>query len=283
MNKKWLNIFVIVIAVVLIFVVAKDSIIKVSVEKGVQAVTGLKLGISSMRVRIFAGNVGIRGLKLYNPKGYPDAVMLDMPEIYVDYNLKEIIDGTIYLNEMKIDMKEFVVVKNAQGELNLDALKVVKEEKSGEEVPPEEKAASEVPPMQIDLLQLKVGKVIYKDYSVGEKPKVHEYDINLNETFRNIDDPNKLVSIIVVKALMNTTIAKLTNFDIEPLKGMASDTLATAQKAIGSIGETGGKMIEGAAPAAEKTVEGAANTVKGAAEGVTNTIGGIFGGGDKKE
>lgn len=254
---------------------AKNTIVKVSVEKGVNVVTGLKLGIKSMNVGVIKTLVGIKGLTLYNPKGYKDKVMLDMPEIYVQYDLPAILKGDVHLQEMRIDLKEFVVVKNEKGELNLNALNVVKDQKGEKKAGPATKG--DAPSIRIDSLRLKIGKVVYKDYSGGGEPKVQEFNINLDEEYSNIDDPTKLVNLIVVKALMNTTIAKLTNFDLNGLKGTIGDTLKTAQEVLGSAGAVG-EQLAGMTGEAGKTVseatEAVSNTAKDLIQGITLPFGG---------
>jgi len=279
MGNKFVKITIVALACLLVLSFAKNTIVKVSVEKGVNVVTGLKLGIKSMNVGVIKSLVGIKGLKLYNPRGYKDRVMLDMPEIYVDYDLGAILRGDVHLPEMRLDLKEFVVVKNAKGELNLNALKVVKEEKGGREKAPSGKG--EAPRIRIDSLRLKIGKVIYKDYSGGGEPKVQEFDINLDEQYSNIDDPNKLVSLIVVRALMNTTIARLTNFDLNMLKGTVGDTLKTAEEMLGSAGAVGAQLA-GATQEAQKTMGAATEAIEETTKGLTEALKLPFGGEEKE-
>jgi hypothetical protein len=200
--KKLGTVFLIVFVAVFVISLAKDVIIKISVEKGTELVTGLQLKMQGFSASILRQVVGIRHLRLYNPRGYPDRVMLHMPEIYLDYDLGAITKGVIHVEEMRMDMKEFTVVKNEKGELNLDSLKVVQAEKQGSA--PEARDKGKAPEIQIDNLELKIGKVIYKDYSGGRTPSVREFNVNLSEKYQNITNPYSLVSLIVVKALMNT-------------------------------------------------------------------------------
>ncbi len=263
--KKPLKIVTTILVVLFLLSVSKDLIIKTSVEKGAELVTGLKLSMGSFKVGILRTLVGIKNLRLYNPKGYPEKIMLDMPEIYVDYDLGAITKGTIHLEEMRINLKEFVVVKNEKGELNLDALKVVQAEKEGKEPAP--KAGGKAPEIQIDVLELTIGKVLYKDYSRGGAPSVKEFDLNLNERYENIDNPYSLVSLIVVKALMNTSIASLTNFDLGGLQGSVSETLAGAQQIAGEVAAKAQETLKAAAEATKKTQE----TIKGTTESIQKT------------
>ena len=235
----------------------KNMAAKVAVERGAQMVTGLQLRMAGLNIGILKTLVNIDGLKLYNPKEFQDRVMIDMPNIYVDYNLPAVLKGKVYLYDMKLNLKEFVVVKNKDGKLNLDSLKVVQAQKEGQK--PQEKDRAKAPQIQIDNLELKIGKVIYKDYSAGATPSVREFNVNINEKYTNIKDPYSLVSIIVVRALMNTAIASLTNFDIgglsDTVKGtlsnatkLATDTAAKATKVVGettkTVTETAGKITE---------------------------------------
>lgn len=264
MKNNLIKILVIVLAVILLLGFTKDIIVKVSVEHGVQLVTGLKLSIKNFNIGLIKTLVGIKDLKLYNPPGFEDKVMLDMPEIYVDYNLPAIFKGKVHLEEVRIDLKEFVVVKNEKGELNLDSIKVVKEQKEAKEEKPAEeekpKEKGKAPEIQIDTLTLKVGKVIYKDYSKGAEPEVQEFNIALDEKFEDIDNPNAVVSLIIVKALMNTTVGRLTGFDVKGLENTIGDTLASAQEVTAQAQETAVHVTKQAAEAAKQTTEAAQKT-----------------------
>lgn len=249
MKKIMIFVIAVVLSVVIAIAVAKDPIAKMAVEKGTRAVTGLELRVRKMAVGIMSTLVSIEDLRLLNPPGYKDRVMLDMPEIYVDYDLPAMIGGRIHLNKLRLNMSEFVVVKNENGELNLNALNVVKEQKGEKKLTPAEKA--KMPEIRIDVLELKVGKVVYKDYSMGGVPRVQEFNINLDERYLNVNDPDKLVSLIVVKAISNTSIARLTGFDLQGLENTIGDTLGTAQ----IIVDRAQDVITVGGAAARKTVE----------------------------
>jgi hypothetical protein len=257
---KKLLIVIVALAVVLVGLsFGKDMIAKTAVERGAQMVTGLQLRMAKINVGIFNTLVNIDNLVLYNPRDFKDRIMIDMPNIYVDYNLGAILKGKIHLYDMRLDLKEFVVVKNKDGKLNLDSLKVVQAQKEGKK--PQDKDKAKAPEIQIDSLQLKIGKVVYKDYSTGSaSPVVREFNVNINEKFTNINDPYTLVSIIVVKALTNTAIANLTNFDLGGLSNTVTGTLSkatklatdTAGRATQIVGETSKAVTEKAGKLAEK-------------------------------
>jgi hypothetical protein len=265
MKRKIIIIPAIVFAILIALFFGKNMIIKTSVTAGVGAMTGLKLSIRSMNVGVFKSLIGINGLKLYNPSGFVDELMIDLPEIYVDYDLGAFMKGKAHLEEVRLNLKEFIVVKNADGQLNLDSLKVVEAAEEEEVIEKSKKEKTKMPDLQIDLLDLKIGTVIYKDYSKGTPPKERVFNVNIDERYENITDPQSFVRLIILKALKNTTIASLTNFDIEKLqKGVTEAVKKTAEMAL----ETPGKAVEVGKDAGEKIKE----TAKEAVEKASDTI-----------
>ena len=118
--RKVLIIALVIALGVLLF---RNIIAKIAIENGVQFATGLKLRMDSFNIGIFRSKINIAGLRLYNPKGFEDKVMLDIPNIYIDYNLPAILKGKVYLQEVRFNLKEFTVVKNKEGRVNLNYLK----------------------------------------------------------------------------------------------------------------------------------------------------------------
>lgn len=270
MKRKIIIIPAIVLAILIALFYGKNMIIKTSVTAGVRTMTGLKLSIRSMDIGIFKTLIGIKGLQLYNPSGFEDELMMDLPEIYVDYNLGAFMKGKTHLEEVRLNLKEFSVVKNEAGGLNLDSLKVVEAAEEEEEVIDEDKReGSKMPGLQIDVLELKIDKVVYKDYSKGTPPKVKEYNVNINERFENITDPQSFGRLIILKALKNTAIASLANFDIGKLqKGLTETVRKTAEKTL----ETPGKAVEVGKEAGEKVKETAKETVEKAADTIKKIL-----------
>jgi len=226
--KKLFSIFVFLLIVMAVLVGGKNIIIKFIVENGVKVATGLPLKIEKLNIGIISTQVGIKGLSLLNPKGFPKEAMFYSPEIYVDYNLGDMIKGKLHLEEVRLDIDRFVIVKNAQGQINLDVLKPKeKESKTADQHDKKKKT----PQIQIDHLSLKVGKVIYKDYSKGGKLVIKEYNINISEELTDVTSVKVLLGSIATKALAKTAIKSLFNFNKDLLKntsavpGQVVDTL----------------------------------------------------------
>ncbi|MDD5073285.1 MAG: hypothetical protein PHX64_05725 [Candidatus Omnitrophica bacterium] len=234
------KILIIIAAVLVVLFLAKDFIAGSLLTLGVSSFTDLSASVQHLSLGVFKSAVDVKGFKLYNPpKDFRDRVMVDMPGVYISYYPGSFLTGTKHLKEVKLNIKEFVVVKNANGKLNLDCLKPIQaqtDRKRGDK--------NRDKKFKIDVLELKIDKVIYKDYSRPGEPVVKEFNIGVNERYANITDPYSFASLVVFKALANTSIASLAHFDLSPLKSAASDALVNATKnAVGAASEAVKKLL----------------------------------------
>lgn len=219
-SKSWMKILGIVLLLGLALGFAKNAIARNGVEQVCRKITGLQLKIRNLNLSLLKGMLDAKGIALYNPRGFQDRVMIDISELYGDVDVPSILQGKPHVEELRLDLREFVIVKNKDGKLNLDALKPASKAKADKETEPqkkEEAVKKATPQIRIDKLVLKVGKVVYKDYSAGGEPSVQEFNVNLNETHENITNINALVPLLVSRAVMNTTIASLANLDMQSL------------------------------------------------------------------
>lgn len=228
-------------------VAGRDTIAKMALVGGMKRLAALDVEVKGIHVGLGTTDLGVEELKLHNPSGYPDPIMMDMPEFYVDYVLMDILKGNIHLKEIRLDLKEFVVVKNQKGELNLNSFKSVQESKKEEKTAQTQAPSSETH-LQIDVLKLKIGKVIFKDYSKGGEPVVKAYDVNIDNEYKNITDPSALSKLIISEALVKTSIARLANFDVASLtkdvKGLAKSVTSEATETVEKAAEKGTGLIK---------------------------------------
>lgn len=236
MKKGMIKTGVGILVLVLGLSLAKDLLARISVEQGVRFATGLPLNIRSFHIGLLETVVKVENLLAFNPPGYPEKVMADIPEIYVDYGLRDLSKGKVHLEEMRLHLRELVVVKNRQGEVNLNALKVARAPRSQAPPPSQPQKKGKAPKVEIDRLELKIGKVVFKDYSRGGAPSVREFNINFHERVENLTGVESLVSLIIMKALMHTTLDQLANFDLERLPGTLSHSLQSIQTFAPEVG-----------------------------------------------
>lgn len=260
------KLFGLLILLLIVAVFARNFIVKAGAEQAVAKITGLPLKIEGLNIGLKTTNIDIDDLKLYNPSNFPERMMANVPDIYVDYNLTDIVKGKIHLEEIRFHLNEFIVVKNKDGQTNLDSLKALQQtKKAGEAKKKQEPAPSKKMDVQIDNLSLRIDRVVYKDYTAGDEPKVQTFNVNLNENHTNIQDLNAVVSLIVFKALVGTPIAVLSGFDMNSLAGGLTDTLKSSTKiATDAINDAKGMLdtTTGDLKATTENLKGTADNLK---------------------
>lgn len=127
MTRKPLVIVAIAAAALVGLVLLKNVIAQAALVGGVQALTGLRVSVGGMDVGLLRTSIGIRGVRIANPRGFTDPVMVDLPELYVDYRLLPLLTGRVHLDEVRLHLREVVVEKNAAGWLNLTAIPAVRQ------------------------------------------------------------------------------------------------------------------------------------------------------------
>lgn len=230
-RKKLILISAILLAVVVLLSLAKNIIVDVSLSNWARSMTGADLRVDSMDIGIIKTRVDIKGLKLFNPPGFPGKLLADMPEVYVDYDLAAFFRRKIHFEEIRLNLKELNVIRNEEGKVNVDSLNLVQGIKGRHESTKKD----EMPELKIDLLKLKIGKVVFKNYSRGLTPIIVEYEVNIDEQFENINDPYQFASILVAKSLTKTPLEQLAEFDLRSLTREANkawnDALDETKKA----------------------------------------------------
>ena len=261
------TIFIIVVSLLLGAVLLKNFIAKAALIGGVKAVTGLSTEVHDLNVGLFTPFVRIKGLRVLNPRGFPDRTMVHVPEFYVTYDLGSFMQGHAHLPLLLLRLEEFNVVRAADGRLNLNSVTALEgaRVRGGTGT----RQAGRAPEFQIDVLELKVGKVFYKDYTTNP-PVVKEFAVNIDERYEHITNPYTLAGLVVSRALIKTSVAQLAHFDVKGLEAGVRETLKQSADLLGTT------LTEGTHAAGEVS-KGALGTAKDATETTTNTLKKLFG------
>ena len=242
MKKLFSSLIIIIVLFAVSAFLARNFLVKTAVEQGVTHGIGLPLKIESLDINFKDTLLAINGLQLSNPPDFEETEMLNIPEAMVNYNLKSILNGKIHLEEVRLDMDKFIIVKNKNGELNINAVKKAgqpEEEKTAEpkqpDEPKEEPKEKKKTELQIDSLSVHVGQVVYKDYSKGDEPAVKEYKIDYKDTFTDVQDLPLFFAKLTYSVLSKTAIAKIAGIDMneynEAIKKASKENMEKLQEA----------------------------------------------------
>ena len=237
--------------VVVCLLLGKNLIAKLVLSSGIKAMTGLDTRVASVEVGLLKSAVRIRRLEVLNPPGFPEPVMVGLPELYVAYDLGSLLRGKTHLGTVRLSLQEFNVVRKSDGQLNLRSIKVL--ESTGPQKGTGSVTSKPAPEFQIDVLELQIGKVVFTD-ATRSPMLVKEFRINIDERYEHIANPYAFAGLVVSRALIKMTVGQLTNFDVAGLQSAVTQTLKeSAGRLTGTLSagaeqaEQGGKEAAGRA------------------------------------
>lgn len=219
---------ILIIAVVSIFALGifKDQVIKSVVTVAATQVVGAPVHIDGFSLGVFKQSVRISGFKIYNPPGFSKSILVDLSKINVAYDLGALFKKRLHLFFVEIGIKEMGLEKNDKGELNVDSLKVVRQGSS------QEAKASAQMPMQLDIVKLKIGKVILRDYT-RKDPTIKVYDIDIDKSYKNITSAQQLAALILAEPMKAAGIQGAKIYGVAMLAGVAVLPVSIAATFVG--------------------------------------------------
>ena len=218
MKKLIVGILVVVIVVVLALVFGRNILAKSIVVGGIKQVCGLKIDIA--KVDIGLPSVTVQGLMVYNPDGFQDKILADIPEISFDLDLPGFFKNKVHLGKLKLNVREIDVILNEKGKLNVNSLALLLPKPGG----------GKPPDIKIDELAVKIVKVGYKGYLPVAGVKTNEFNPNIDETFHDVTDPSKVASQIMQRIVSRIGVGSFSNFAVKGGLEKVTEELGSAAK-----------------------------------------------------
>jgi hypothetical protein len=228
MKKLLLGIIAALVVLVAIVFFARNLIARASVEYGAKKITGFPLTIGSVDLEVFSGKVDVHDLKLMNPPEFQEQMFVDMPELYVDYRLRSMISGAPHINDMLINIKQLVIVKNNKGESNAQKLKGVVSGGGG--------SGGISTKYAVDKLRIHIGTLTVKDFSRA-KPFERTASLNIDATYKNITDSTDITRLVLLTVMGQVRLPDI---------GINANDL---KKNLGDVTNQAGQALQGATSA----------------------------------
>ena len=243
MKKLLWKILAVLVLLLVVLFLARNIIARKSVEIGAKKITGFPLEIGSIDLGLFSGKLDVHDVKLMNPSEFQEKMFVDMPQLYVDYRLGSMFSGAPHINDMLINIKQLVVVKNEKGDSNAMKLKGVVS--SG---------GSSSTKYRVDKLRIHVGTVTLKDHSrmgLGDR----NYPLNIDATYNNITDSTDITRLVLLTVMSRVKLPDI---------GISTEDL---KKNLGNVTGAAGKALENVSKTAEEAGKGLFDTIKKAVPG----------------
>ncbi len=178
-----------VLALALVSYLARDLVARKVVEIATERQTGFPLRIGAMHVEPFGGRVEIRDLELMNPFDFPEQRFLSMPLLRVAFEPLSLLRRAPHLAELTVHVEEVFIVTEAKGDKN--TARLARSVTTGATKNKEKET-----PYRVDVLHVRVGKVVVRDFSRGKKTE-RTLPINLDRTYRNVTSSTNISELVL--------------------------------------------------------------------------------------
>ncbi|MFA5320448.1 MAG: hypothetical protein WC418_04625 [Candidatus Omnitrophota bacterium] len=242
LKKLFLSVLLSVVLLTAVMLLFRNIIAKTALTYALSA-AGLKGEVSRVNIGIFKPYLRVAGLTVRNPAIAKDETMIDLPEFYVEYSPVDILNNRLFFPKMRVNLKEMILTRDKNGVSNTKPLESLIPQGSGK--PPQ---------WRIDLLELKIGRIVYNGYSMSGKKVKYDINLNFDQSYRNVDNPAKIGSDIF-SAFMGQEGKEI----FQGVKGTVEDT---GKKAAGAVKDTVSGTAEGIGSGVKDVVGGAAKGLK---------------------
>ena len=207
--KKILLAVVIIIIIIIGLTAALTHPSKHLLELAIGYELGTRVTIDKISLDTKNHVLHMKGCVIYNPEGFNrDHAVAYLPEIVVWYDMKTLMERKkLYVKQLEVNMKMLNVVKDKNGRLNVNTLKISLEN-------------LDIMPIEFDKLILNVDEVVYKDYSKGERPRTEAYNVNIRaQGFESIPSVDDVFGKIIMESLSKTAIKGVAMFGLAAVAG----------------------------------------------------------------
>lgn len=224
--KKLFTTLAIIFFFFLTFVALKNIIVSRLLEKAAEGILGLNITIKDLDVSPLGTHLRMEGLTIYNPGGFEEKEMAYIPLVSIVCDpLEYIKNKKVHFYLLDLNVERINIVKNSEGLVNIKEIKVIQH--SGQQQKGEKKSFS------IEILRLGLGDIYYTDHRSGGATKTRKFSVHIKDAmFSNIDSPQDIIDLVILKILANTEIGKLINMSIVPIVSDVSDVVVLTGKTV---------------------------------------------------
>ena len=229
--KNFLISFLVVLLVVAAGVFLFRTLVAgIMVNYTVEGMIGAPVKVGKLSLDLPNNTINMANFKIFNPKGFPKGILMDITSLKLVFNkITPLRQKDMVITFMDIKLKEVVIVKNKDGKLNADALKFV---------PPkgEEKETKAIPThMPVELMELSMDRVVYKDYAVKDAPSVLVFDVNMKDKkYKKMPGIEVVLAVILKEALTKAAVQNAAIYGITAVSGVGFWPAAAAVVVVGN-------------------------------------------------
>ena len=198
---KWLfSLVFVAVALLVLGVVCRDAILKVVAERQICAETGMDARIGKFHLGLREPVVRFENFKIYNTDEFGGAPLVNIPELYVEYDRTALLSQKLHLTLVRFNLAEVNVVEGRNGKTNVEDLQ--EKQKQKESSARAKKSKAQIEFSGIDTLKVTLGHVRFSSMKNPAKGQVIAMDVKDYE-LKNVKSAADLSGLVLAIMLKN--------------------------------------------------------------------------------
>ena len=99
-----------------------DWLAKKSLTVALHRLTGGEVKLERVELGLRAGTFRLQNLVVFNPPGFGDGPLLDLPELFLEYDAAAAATNALHFKQVRLNVAELGIVVDAKGRTNIFAL-----------------------------------------------------------------------------------------------------------------------------------------------------------------
>src|SRR6266487_2288520 len=154
----------------------RNSNLKRDLEKSIHASTGLRVEIEKFKRGLRTTAIQMQGFKLYNRPEFGNSVLLDVPDLLVEFDPELASQGKLRFKQLRVNIAELNVIRDAAGQWNIEK---VEKEMTENNTARTKRKKPRLEFAGIDELRFTIGRINYTDM---QKPsRSRQINVNLRD------------------------------------------------------------------------------------------------------
>ena len=217
--KLVFGVFVVGIALLILIVINRDTILRVVIEQHIQAETGLDTRIGDLHFGLRKPIIQLENFKIYNPDQFGGAPLVNIRELRIEYDPVALASRKLHLKFVNFNLAEVNMVEGADGRTNMELL----QQKQNESALLSQKSGTNLEFTGIDTLKLTLGTVRFssiRDPAKGRAVALNVKDYELKNVKSTADLWRLLLGLLIKNGVnfLGGDISALTGAIIPTLK-----------------------------------------------------------------
>ena len=184
--RRWIRILVVLVSAVVAIgiglILSRNWLARLALETVLRNRTGWETSVGSVTLGLRDGSLRIQELQIRNPASFGGGLFLDLPELYLAYDVQAAATNALRFREVRLHLAELQIVVDARGRTNVAELQSALGTLDSSSV---SARAGSVQFAGIDTLILTVGRVVFRDLRAGGGTRVFSAGLE-HETLRQV-------------------------------------------------------------------------------------------------